>query len=106
MHQRAVSHVCAASVSQTRSVALVICPAFLQKAPVLSQQTMTAWVSALQAHALLAPGTCGPLIQAALAASLELPTEHSAVVLEGLAGIASKAGKLLLQPRGIVAIPV
>ena len=72
------------------------------KASVPSQQTMTAWVSALQAHALQAPGTCGPLIEAALDASLELHTAHAAVVLEGLAGIASKAGELLLHSRSIV----
>lgn len=70
----------------------------------LSQQTMIAWVSALQAHALQAPGTCSPLIQAALAASLELPTEHSIVVLEGLADVASKAGKLLLHSQGVVGL--
>ena len=58
---------------------------------------MTAWVLALRAHALQAPGMCSPLIQAALAASVELPTEHATAVLEGLAGIASKAGKLLLR---------
>lgn len=60
-----------------------------------SQHTVTAWMLSLQGQALQAPGTCAPLLQAALAASLELPTEHATIVLEGLADIAGKAGKLL-----------
>lgn len=60
-----------------------------------SQQTMTAWMLALQAQTVQAPGMSRPLIQAALAAPLELPTEHATIILEGLAGIASNAGKLL-----------
>ena len=56
---------------------------------------MAAWVLALQTHTLEAPGICSTLIHAALAASLKLPTDHATVVVEGMAVIASKAGKLL-----------
>lgn len=60
---------------------------------------MTAWMLALKAQTVQAPSMSGPLIQAALAASLELPTEHATVMLEGLAGIASHTGKLLRLTR-------
>ena len=73
-----------------------------QQVSVPSQQTMTAWVWAVQDQAFQAPGTCGPLMEAALAASVELPTEHATIVLEGLAGFTSKAGMLLLHAQGTV----
>lgn len=66
-----------------------------------SQQTMTAWMLALKVQTLQAPGTSGPLIQAALAASLELPTEHATIMLEGLGGIASHAGKLFQAHKAL-----
>lgn len=56
---------------------------------------MTAWLSALQQQALRAPTTCTPLLQEALAGSLTLPAEHATILLDGLADLASKAGKLL-----------